>query len=41
MLSCFSPEEDRLVESRRIQRGIEAVYATIMPKGTHPFVYLR
>ncbi|CEL63269.1 DNA mismatch repair protein Mlh1 OS=Mus musculus GN=Mlh1 PE=2 SV=2 [Rhizoctonia solani AG-1 IB] len=30
----------RLVESRRIQRGIEAVYSTIMPKGAHPFVYL-
>ncbi|KAF8700010.1 DNA mismatch repair protein MutL, partial [Rhizoctonia solani] len=30
----------RLVESRRIQRGVEAVYSTIMPKGAHPFVYL-
>ncbi|CAE6465018.1 unnamed protein product [Rhizoctonia solani] len=30
----------RLVESRRIQRGIEAVYSTIMPKGAHPFIYL-
>lgn len=32
---------DRLVESRRIQRGIEAVYTAILPKGAHPFVYLR
>ncbi|KAH7345569.1 DNA mismatch repair protein MutL [Rhizoctonia solani] len=30
----------RLVESRRIQRGVEAVYSTIMPKGAHPFIYL-
>ncbi|KAF8601503.1 DNA mismatch repair protein MutL [Ceratobasidium sp. AG-I] len=30
----------RLVESRRIQRGIEAVYTAILPKGAHPFVYL-
>ncbi|KAG8696856.1 DNA mismatch repair protein [Ceratobasidium sp. 395] len=30
----------RLVDSRRIQRGIEAVYTAILPKGAHPFVYL-
>ena len=32
---------DRLVESARIKRGIESVYSTALPKGFHPFVYLR
>ncbi|QRV82138.1 DNA mismatch repair protein Mlh1 [Ceratobasidium sp. AG-Ba] len=30
----------RLVESRRIQRGIETVYTATLPKGAHPFIYL-
>lgn len=35
------PVIDRLVESSRIKRAIEAVYNSILPKGTCPFVYLR
>ena len=31
---------DRLVESAAIKRTIEGVYADILPKHTHPFVYL-
>ncbi|KAL1738474.1 DNA mismatch repair protein, partial [Schizophyllum fasciatum] len=31
----------RLVESSRLKRAIEGVYATILPKGASPFVYLR
>ncbi|EIM82138.1 DNA mismatch repair protein MutL [Stereum hirsutum FP-91666 SS1] len=30
----------RLVESSRIKRAIEAVYTSILPKGSSPFVYL-
>ncbi|KAL1741295.1 hypothetical protein HDZ31DRAFT_84907 [Schizophyllum fasciatum] len=30
----------RLVESSRLKRAIEGVYATILPKGASPFVYL-
>lgn len=32
---------DRLVESSRMKRAVEAVYTSILPKGASPFVYLR
>lgn len=32
---------DRLVESSRLKRALEAVYTAVLPKGTSPFVYLR
>jgi DNA mismatch repair ATPase MutL len=32
---------DRLVESSRMKRALEAVYHSILPKGASPFVYLR
>ena len=32
---------DRLVESPRMKRAVEAVYTSILPKGASPFVYLR
>jgi DNA mismatch repair protein MLH1 len=32
---------DRLVDSTRIKRALEGVYAPILPKGTSPFIYLR
>ncbi|XP_022080123.1 DNA mismatch repair protein Mlh1-like isoform X2 [Acanthaster planci] len=30
----------RLVESSSLRKAIESVYATYLPKGTHPFLYL-
>lgn len=38
MLILFS---DRLVESSRVKRTLEAVYSGVLPKGASPFVYLR
>ena len=35
---CIS---DRLVESPRMKRALEAVYQGILPKGSSPFIYLR
>lgn len=32
---------DRLVESPRMKRSLEAVYQGILPKGSSPFIYLR
>ncbi|CAK5272270.1 unnamed protein product [Mycena citricolor] len=32
---------NRLVESARMKRSLEAVYSGILPKGTAPFIYLR
>lgn len=32
---------DRLVESLRIKKALEACYTAILPKGTSPFIYLR
>lgn len=32
---------DRLVESGRMKKAFEAVYTSILPKGTSPFIYLR
>lgn len=36
-----SSMEDRLVESTRIRRAVEAIYTSILPKGFFPFLYLR
>ncbi|GAO49345.1 hypothetical protein G7K_3496-t1 [Saitoella complicata NRRL Y-17804] len=30
----------RLVESTSLKRGLEQIYATFLPKGGHPFIYL-
>lgn len=32
---------DRLVESTKIRKAVEAIYTGILPKGASPFVYLR
>lgn len=32
---------DRLVDSPRMKKALEAVYTNILPKGASPFVYLR
>lgn len=32
---------DRLVESPRMKRSLEAVFGNILPKGAAPFIYLR
>jgi DNA mismatch repair ATPase MutL len=32
---------DRLVESSRIKKALEAVYVSVLPKGASPFIYLR
>ena len=32
---------DRLVESSRIKKSLEACYTSILPKGTSPLIYLR
>ena len=32
---------DRLVESPRMKRALEAAYQSILPKGSSPFMYLR
>lgn len=31
---------DRLVESSSIKKSVEAAYKDVLPKNTHPFVYL-
>ena len=31
---------NRLVDCTQLKRAIEALYSTILPKGTHPFVYI-
>lgn len=36
-----SPTPDRLVDSASLRKALEAVYATYLPKNTHPFVYMR
>ena len=33
--------KDRLVESARIRRAMEAIYTSVLPKGFSPFMYLR
>jgi DNA mismatch repair protein MLH1 len=32
---------DRLVESSRIKKALEACYTSVLPKGHSPFIYLR
>ena len=32
---------DRLVDSSSLRKAIETVYATYLPKNTHPFIYMR
>ena len=43
LLSVLSSQTfaDRLVESSRIKKAIEACYTGVLPKGTSPFIYLR
>lgn len=36
-----SPIPGRLVDSLPLRRAIESVYAPVLAKGSHPFVYLR
>jgi DNA mismatch repair protein MLH1 len=40
-LITFLCTSDRLVESPRMKRALEAVYQGILPKGSSPFIYLR
>lgn len=40
-LITFFCVSDRLVESLRMKRALEAVYQGILPKGSSPFIYLR
>ena len=40
-LITFFCASDRLVESPRMKRALEAVYQGILPKGSSPFIYLR
>ena len=40
-LITFFRVSDRLVESPRIKRALEAVFQGILPKGSSPFIYLR
>ena len=40
-LITFCCVSDRLVESPRMKRALEAVYQSILPKGSSPFIYLR
>lgn len=37
----ITPLPDRLVESPRIRKALEATYTGILSKGTFPFIYLR
>ena len=41
MISNRLIASDRLVESPRMKRALEAVYQGILPKGSSPFIYLR
>ena len=41
MISRRLIASDRLVESPRMKRALEAVYQGILPKGSSPFIYLR
>jgi hypothetical protein len=41
LLNAEGGTKDRLVESARMKRAMEAMYTSILPKGFSPFVYLR
>lgn len=39
--TILSITPDRLVESARVKKALEAIYVNILPKGAFPFIYLR
>lgn len=39
-LTLVVPPTDRLVDCTPLKRAFEAFYSTLLPKGSHPFVYL-
>ena len=40
-MDVFTPFVDRLVDSSSLRKAVEVVYASYLPKNTHPFVYMR